>query len=214
LKKGGYTGVKGVISDYLDTRREEQLKVASERLERLEILHGMTHPRIANAENGTVTVEKAQKDDDSNDSEDDDFIKDFRSKRMQQLQTNNRPTYGTYSTLTPEDFVSVIDSIDPQTFVVVHLYESSVKESAMLHSALEKVAQIMDGVKFIELEAYEAKPGIDPICLPVILVYRGGELVRNEVRFTDGMVGQRGGGDCLDVEDVREKLEGFLVVSC
>jgi hypothetical protein len=59
----------------------------------------------------------------------------------------------------------------------------------MLHSALEKVAQIMDGVKFIELEAYEAKPGIDPICLPVILVYRGGELVRNEVRFTDGMVG-------------------------
>lgn len=199
----GNTGVRGVISDYLDTKREEQLKSATDELEQLEILNAMVNPARREA---VVAANKTRpQDDDENDSEDDEFLQKFRSERLKQLN-NSRPTYGTYTTLTPDEYVDLIDTIDPQTFVVVHLFESSIKESAMLHSALEKVSQIMDHVKFIEVEAYEAKPDLDLICLPVILVYIGGELHCNAVRFTDGLVDGRGSGDCLNVEDVREKI--------
>lgn len=201
--KGGNTGVKGVISDYLDTKREEQLEAATDRLERLEILNAVVNP--AKREVTAATIQTRPQDNDV-DSEDDEFLRQFRSERLKRLN-NSRPTYGTYSTVSPEEYVDLIDSIDPQSFVVVHLYESSVKESAMLHSAFDKIAQIMYHVKFVQVEAYEAKPDLDMICLPVVLIYKGGELVCNVVRFTDGLVDERGGGDCLDVQDVKEKLE-------
>ncbi|KAL7478775.1 hypothetical protein ACHAWX_000124 [Stephanocyclus meneghinianus] len=217
----GNTGVKGVIGDYFDARREEQLKSAMDRLERLEILHGVNRRRSrddgVSVENDRTGASHRPWDDDrSNCSEDDDddFLQSYRLKRLQQLSEKSSvsPTYGTYSALTPDEYVSLVDTIDPQSFVVVHLYESSIKESSMLHSALEKVAQIMEHVKFVEVNAYEAKPDLDGICLPVVLVYRGGELLYNSVRFTDGLVEEKGGGDCLDVEDVKEALENLGVV--
>ena len=201
--KGGNTGVKGVISDYLDTRCEEKLQAATDRLEQLEILNAMVNP----AKREPVAVEsKVSHRDEENDSEDDEFLQQYRSDRLKQLN-NSRQTYGTFTTVSPDEYVEIVDTIDPQTFVVVHLYRSSVKESAMLHSALEKLSQILEHIKFIEVDAYEAKPDLDMICLPVILVYKGGELVCNAVRFTDGLVDEKGGGACLDVEDVKEKLE-------
>ncbi|KAL3798812.1 hypothetical protein HJC23_004600 [Cyclotella cryptica] len=218
--KAGNTGVKGVIGDYFDVLREEQLRSATDRLERLEILRGMTRPRrredvVAVEHERSNSSHYSQDDDRSNGSEEDDeFLQSYRSKRMQQLVEKSAapPTYGTYMTITPDEYVSLVDTIDPQTLVVVHLYESSIKESSMLHSALEKVAQVMEHVKFIAVNAYEAKPDLDGICLPVVLVYRGGELLYSSVRFTDGLVEQKGGGDCLDVEDVKEALENLGVV--
>jgi len=218
--RAGNTGVKGVIGDYFDVRREEQLKLATDRLERLEILHGVTRRRsrkdgVSVENDRTDASHRAQDDDRSNCSEDDDeFLQSYRLKRLQQLHEKSSvpPTYGTYSTLTPDEYVSLVDTIDTETFVVVHLYESSIKESSMLHSALEKVAQIMEHVKFVEVNAFEAKSDLDGICLPVVLVYRGGELLYNSVRFTDGLVEEKGGGDCLYVEDVREALETLGVV--
>jgi hypothetical protein len=203
--KGGNTGVKGVISDYLDAKREEQLSAAADRLERLEILNAVVNPAKREV-TAAATIQNRPQDEGVESEDDDEFLQQYRSERLKQLN-NSRLTYGTYATVSPEEYVDLIDSTDPQSFVAVHLYESSVKESAMLHSALDKVAQIMEHVKFIEVEAYEAKPDLDMICLPVVLIYRGGELVCNVVRFTDGLVDERGGGDCLDVQDVKEKLE-------
>ena len=201
--KGGNTGVKAVISDYLDTKREQELNAATDRLEQLEILNAIVNP--ARREMTAATVKTRPQDE--TDSEDDEFLRQFRSERLKQLNNVCRPTYGTYTTVSPEEYVELVDTIEQSTFVVVHLYNSSIKECLMLHSALEKVSQIMDHAKFVEVEAYEAKPDLDLICLPVILVYKGGELVCNAVRFTDGLIDERGSGDCLDVHDVTEKLE-------
>ena len=199
--KGGNTGVKGVISDYLDTKREEKLQAATDKLEQLEILNSIVNPSKREA----VVRENKLLRDEENDSEDDEFLQQYRSERLKQLN-NSRPTYGTFTTVSPDEYVELVDTIDRQTFLVVHLYQSSLKESTMLHSALEKLSQIMEHIKFIEVDAYEAKPDLDLICLPVILVYKCGELVCNAVRFTDGLVDEKGGGACLDAQDVREKL--------
>lgn len=201
--KGGNTGVKGVISDYLDAKREEELNAATDRIKQLEILNAIVNPARREVTAGT---EKTRPQDE-NDSEDDEFLRQFRSERLKQLNVACRSTYGTYTTLSPEEYVELVDTIEQSTFVVVHLYNSSIKECLMLHSALEKVSQIMDHAKFVEVGAYEAKPDLDLICLPVILVYKGGELVCNAVRFTDGLIDERGGGDCLDITDVSEKLD-------
>lgn len=63
----------------------------------------------------------------------------------------------------------------------------------------------MNSVKLIEVNALEANPNLDTIILPAILIYKGGELVHNLVRFTDEL--PRGFG----VEEVREVL-GLLGV--
>ena len=46
----------------------------------------------------------------------------------------------------------------------------------------------------------EANSNLDMICLPAILIYRGGELIHNLVRFTDDLPKR------FSVDDVREVL--------
>ena len=62
------------------------------------------------------------------------------------------------------------------------------------------------GVKFIEVDALEANPNLDAICLPAILIYRHGELVHNLVRFDDDLPRDFGAGD------VRAIFEGLGVL--
>lgn len=208
LRSTGNTGVKGVIADYKEAQREEQLQKAEDRLDNIQRLQRATQPAIRPRDNA-LDEKKTQQpgidsdSDDDDDEDDDEFLKKFRMQRIAQLKekSNALPTFGTLSSKSPEDYVQLVDDMDPRVFVIVHLYEPSIAASRMLHSALDKVAQTMEHAKFIEVNALDANPNLDLICLPAILIYRGGELVQNMIKFTDGLP------KAFTVEDVKEALE-------
>lgn len=209
LRPTGNTGVKGVIADYKEAKREEQLQKAEDHLENMQRLQRATQPAIRPRDNALDDKKIQQLDCDSDDDDDDDeFLKQFRMQRIAQLKekSNASPTFGTLSSKCPEDYVQLVDEIDPRIFVIVHLYEPSIAASRMLHSALDKVAQTMEYAKFIEVNALDANPNLDLICLPAILIYRGGELVNNMIKFTDGLP------KAFTVQDVKEALEVAGVV--
>jgi len=213
LRPSGNTGVKGVIADYKEAKREEQLQKAEERLENMKRLQRATQPAIRPREesNGSEMKLGNNDSDSDNDDIDDEFVKQFRMQRLAQLQNKSNATqcpkiFGTLSSKTPDEYVELIDNIDPQVFVIVHLYEPSISESRMLHAALDKVAQIMEYAKFIEVHALAANPNLDLISLPAILIYKGGTLVHNMIKFTDGLP------KAFTVNDVKESLESVGVV--
>ena len=129
----------------------------------------------------------------------------------------------------PEEYVRLVDETgdDPDgPFLVVHLSSgggggasTETTRCRMLRSALEELASSSHchhsaganeeggvGVKFIEVDALEANPNLDAICLPAILIYRHGELVHNLVRFDDDLPRDFGAGD------VRAIFEGLGVL--
>ena len=209
LRPKGNTGVKGVIADYKEAQREEQLRKAEDHLDNMQRLQRATQPSIRPQEYASDEKKKLQADNDSDEDDDDDeYIKKFRMQRIAQLQnkSNALPTFGTLSSKSPEDYVELVDEIDPLVFVIVHLFEPSIAASRMLHSALDKVAQTMDYAKFIEVNALDANPNLDLICLPAILIYKGGKLVNSMIKFTDGLP------KAFTVGDVEDALEVAGVV--
>ena len=202
LRPTGNTGVKGVIADYKEAQKEEQLRKAEEHLDNMQRLKRATQPSIR-------PREPENDSEDEDDDDDNEFLKKFRMQRIAQLQNksnNALPTFGTLSSKSPEDYVELVDEIDPRVFVIVHLFEPSIPASRMLHSALDKVAQTMEYVKFIEVNALDANPNLDLICLPAILIYKGGELVQNLIKFTDGLP------HSFTMGDVKDALEEFIRV--
>ncbi|KAK1738724.1 phosducin-like protein [Skeletonema marinoi] len=209
LRPTGNTGVKGVIADYKEAQREEQLQKAEEELDNMQRLQRATQPSIRPRDTAANEMKKQHQGNDSDDDDDDDdeFLKQFRMQRIAQLQKSNAmPTFGTLSSKSPEDYVELVDDMDPRVFVIVHLFEPSMATSRMLHSALDKVAQTMEYANFIEVNALEANPNLDLICLPAILIYKGGKLVNNMIKFTDGLP------KAFTVGDVKEALEVAGVV--
>ncbi|EJK69054.1 hypothetical protein THAOC_09728 [Thalassiosira oceanica] len=204
MRRTGNTGVKGVIADYNEARQRKALDEAEERLERLEILRGATGP----ARQGRHSPRDSAADrEDGQHSDDDEFVKNYRTRRMSQLRDNaTLPSYGVYSRATPEEYCDLTDSIDPRCHLIVHLCEGSILPCRRLDSALDKLALCMPRAKFIRVDALEANPNLDAICLPAVLVYKSGELKHNLVRFTDELPRD------FTVEDVREVLEGIGVI--
>ena len=211
LRPSGNTGVKGVLADYREAKRIEQLTKDEERKDRLEALHRATRPavsdRISNGRKDVINDKNDSGDSELDDS-DDEFLQQFRSQRLAQLQSTStsHPTFGSLTQTSPEDYVTLVDTVDPQVFLIVFLYEPSILQCRQLQSILEKVAPSMNYAKFIEVNALDANPNLDTICLPAILIYKQGKLVHNLVRFTDDL--PKGYG----VDEVRNVFERIGVV--
>ena len=131
--------------------------------------------RMTTTKNGSVR----NGDSDDPDDSDDEFLKRFRNQRLAELQKSAAastawPTFGSLATVSPEEYVRLVDELDPRVHLVVHLYEPTIQKCQMLRSTLEKVAQCLQCAKFVEVRALEASPDLDTICLPVVLVYKGG----------------------------------------
>lgn len=228
LRPSGNTGVKGVLADYREAQQDEQLRKEEERLENMKALHRATHPAVrpTTISNNKHDNKHDNKNDDSSDNDsdfndsDDEFLKQFRNQRLAQLQntmttttttSSKLLTFGSMTIASPDEYVQLVDKLNPQSYLIVHLYEPSIVQCRMLQSTLEKVATMMNHAKFIQVSALEANPNLDTIILPAILVYRRGELVHNLVRFTEELPPVSRGG--FGVEEVREVLEGLLGVS-
>ena len=210
------TGVKGVLADYHAAKVEEKLHANEKKFDEYNAWYRMTHPAVRKSDNTDVNrvndeqvIVDKEEDGGSNNNDEDELIIIRRRRLMQlkeeqqQQQHQQLPRYGSLTCVTPDEYVNLVNNQqeyhDDTSYLIVHLAEYTIKQSCILHSVLEKIASLPNmeySHNFIEVEALIAKPNLDTICLPTVLVYQHGVLIHNLVRFTDDLPREFG------VEDV------------
>lgn len=73
-------------------------------------------------------------------------------------------------------FLDAVDKEDARVYVVVHLYEHCIKECGRVNAYLEILARRHAHTKFLRMVASTAKKDLDPIALPMLVIYRKGEV--------------------------------------
>ncbi|KAL7550752.1 hypothetical protein ACHAWF_013978 [Thalassiosira exigua] len=216
------TGVKGVLADYEAAREEDLRRIDEARLDREAALRRATRPAVrvrpeleqvgtADGDDDDGEGNGREENDDDGDDEEGEILKSLRRRRLAELRSRREilasaPRYGDPPSLvSPSEYVALVDALDPRSYLVVHLSDRSNSRSRALRESLERVAPLLDRAKFVEVDAREANPELDSICLPAVLVYKAGKLAKNWVRFTDDLRG-RGGA----AEEVRIALEGAM----
>lgn len=109
--------------------------------------------------------------------------------------------FGEVVSLGRDSFVEFIDSELPTTVVVIHLYQNTHRSCVRLREVLHDMARTYPTVKFGEMLSAHAAISFDDLALPVILVYKAGELMESFVKITEDI------GFNFDFDD----LEQFLV---
>lgn len=132
--------------------------------------------------------------DDDDDDDDDAFMRSYRQKRLLELQnaassaSSSADLYSEVEEVTPIQYAEAVDVTDPDTLLVVHLYEPHIPACADVNNHLDALARSsccrtsgLGGgkVRFLRLRATEAKSDLDLVGLPSLLAYRGGRLVQN-----------------------------------
>ena len=236
------TGAKGVLADHRAAKEEEAYRRQMEKRETDAILNravrgaamgpgevsisqaAMEERRRAErirdreAERGDTDGDGGSSDDD----DDDEFMRSYRQKRLLELQTasasactaanTNRPDYSEVEDVTPIQYAEAVDETDPDTLLVVHLYEPHIPACVDVHNHLDTLARShacgtssgSSSTRFLRLRATEAKSDMDLVGLPSLLVYRGGRLVHNWTPVTQQ----------LPPRFTAEDLQTLLLDSC
>ena len=151
--------------------------------------------------------------DDDDDDDDDDFMRSYRQKRLLEMKneatttkrhsniSGSSPQYGEVEDVTPIQYAEAVDETDANVTLVVHLYEPFIPACNDINNHLVTLARAMPSVRFVRLLATEAKPDFDPVALPSVLLYRGGEMVNNLTPVTEHLP------DRFTAEDMKNLLE-------
>lgn len=127
-------------------------------------------------------------DEDDDEFEDDEATRRYKLERLAQMQqaatsTAHLKKFGFLELIGVEDYIDRVDGAGhPQSFVVVHLYEEYLAPSVRLNFKLEELARKYDQVCFVAVPATDAKEGLDPEELPILIAYQGGEFVSSEIK--------------------------------
>jgi len=112
-----------------------------------------------------------------------------RMQLQQAPQTNLivKKKFGKIFALNRDSFVNAIDHEPSDSFVVVHLFQPHVAPCTKINSFLVQIARKYLLTKFCTIKSTDAKAGFDEIGLPVVMVYRAGELLQSFVRVHEDL---------------------------
>lgn len=106
-------------------------------LKRMTEGHTVPGSAAANATTAAATTGDSD-DDDDDDQGDEGFLGSYRRRRLEQLKaTAGRPQFGQIAEADRATFVSAVDTVDPRTSVVVHLYEPYIDACRRMNRFLE-----------------------------------------------------------------------------
>ncbi|KAJ1952684.1 hypothetical protein EC988_003416 [Linderina pennispora] len=205
---GPQTGVKGVIADYRHQRQTENARRAAATTAAQSEFSALISQRSIQASTKTIWTKDDESDTDSIDAllaDDDDaqFFDDYKQKRMDEITQKAAKTgLGYLRDATPDEYV---ETVERHKDVVVVLGNENVEVSARFERFIRGECGKYPHVVFLNVQAglcgFE-----DPEVLPIVLVYRNGDLKHNLVRVVD----QLKSGAGFEPEDVRRLLERVL----
>lgn len=107
----------------------------------------------------TTTTGESDDDDDDDDEGDEGFLGSYRRRRLEQLKaTAGRPQFGQIAEADRATFVSAVDTVDPRTSVVVHLYEPYIDACRRMNRFLE--VRRLCGLEIVRNVVARVQPGL------------------------------------------------------
>ncbi|MCJ1348281.1 hypothetical protein MMC31_006512, partial [Peltigera leucophlebia] len=182
------TGPKGVIAD---ARSFETAKKRSFR----QTLHAFSNGQSTLLLGGSKQKkqyerEKSASPDISADDDEDDFMRSWRAKRLDELanmnqdlrtrrQSPSQRKYGTLLAVDPSGYLDAVEKVPSDTTVVVLIYDDESILSVVVEDALQILARKHATIRFVKLHQLDAE--MDEIAVPGILAYKGGDCFANLV---------------------------------
>eukprot|EP00954_Amorphochlora_amoebiformis_P007147 555444-Amorphochlora_amoeboformis.AAC.1 len=188
--KASNTGPKGVKADYEEAKMIQAFKNlrAAMRAER-EIKKKATGKTnfvaaVNKAEKGASTRQGGDEDEDEDFDEDDDEFFDKYKKQQIELIKNSLPTFGSFNRVSRTAFIQETEKEHDLVYIVVHLYRNHIPSCIRLNLILEDLAPQFHHVKFLRTRANDLVEGFSDIALPMLLVYRGGDVAHTIPQVT------------------------------
>ncbi|KAJ1944774.1 hypothetical protein GGF37_002031 [Kickxella alabastrina] len=209
---GPQTGVKGVIADYrhkqLDQWQQHEIKMAAAK----SAYTSAAQRNIVDASNRTIWTkqdEQPASDTDllSNSEDDDDkFIAEYRNKRICELaHVAEKNGMDALRDATPDEYVDIVDERAQSGDCVVVVLVNASAASRRFESFVRALAAGFAEAVFLRVSAKECG-FVDASVVPIVLVYRGGELKHNLVRVVDHLSDPNG----FVSHDVTQLLDSIL----
>jgi len=192
IRGAGNTGPKGVLADYAEAKEQLRQRREAEKAEAWRKIERMA-----------ITVKN---DEGEEEMEEDEFLRQYRQKRLSEMQQAHRPTFGFLRSIDSSEYIDALEKEHREVFVVVHLYKNEFRECVKLNLILQNLAIKYPFVKFLKIISTEANPKYDDVGLPSLLVYRAGELVHCWVPITTKV------GKNFDSDDVEILLSKSKVI--
>ncbi|XP_066972897.1 phosducin-like protein [Macrobrachium rosenbergii] len=198
------TGPKGVLKDW---QRFKQLETENRKEQEREKVLLAKKLALSCRSHLDDEKEKEKKEEEDVDALiDEDFLRQYISKRMEEMMANTSMKSKFGHLISLEDGNSFLDAVDKEdkgVTVIVHIYDKEVSGCEAMNGCLACLAQDYPHVKFCKLPASAAgvSSRFKVTGLPALLVYKEGTLMGNFVRLTDEF------GDDFYATDV----ESFLI---
>lgn len=100
-----------------------------------------------------MTVEEIKDLDDDLDF-DDQFTRQYMANRMQEMKVKaTKIKYGQVMEISRDEYIREVTNADPESFVLIHLYQTSNEFCLLINQHLPSIAKIYGHVKFIKMIA-------------------------------------------------------------
>ncbi|KAJ1663025.1 hypothetical protein GGF38_003244 [Coemansia sp. RSA 25] len=184
---GPQTGAKGVVADYRHARREQRQRMEREAVvAKADYAAAVAMRDTHDSSGGQALWVKDEADSKCDDMDDDDlFFEEYRRKRMAELSHAAEQTLAdALIDATPSEYVEIVDretnSGAPVVVVLVNNSAVSRRLEGFIRAAAPKYAL----ATFVRVQAADCG-FVDSELVPIVLVYRHGELEHNMVRVVD-----------------------------
>lgn len=223
-KQGKNTGVKGILSDYRESKRFEKLENEEKQIERSDAFRRETEGSILNLGEQSISIaaeiqkkkeegrgESDSESDDSDFLDDDEFLQSYRRTRLLQMEKEKLNVYPVYGSVTEVDslikFADIIDQADSRVYCIFHLYNDSIPCCRLMNEHLQHIVKDIGTCRFFRLEACKVKENFDSVGFPCVLIYQGGKEVANLTPITEMM--ESSARDRFTIEDVKAVIMSF-----
>ena len=225
-KQGQNTGVKGILSDYRESKHNEKLENEQKQIERSDAFRRATEGSILNPGEQSISIaaeiqkkkeegrpggESDSESDDSDFLDDDEFLQSYRHTRLLQMEQEKLNAHPIYGSVTEVDslikFADIIDQADSRVYCIFHLYNNSIPCCRLMNEHLQHIAKDIGTCRFFRLEACKVKENFDSVGFPCVLIYQGGKEVANLTPITEMM--ESSGRDRFTIEDVKAVLMSY-----
>ncbi|KAJ2742638.1 hypothetical protein GGI19_006791 [Coemansia pectinata] len=187
---GPQTGAKGVVADYRHAQREQRQRMKQEAAAaQAAYADAVAMHSTLDSSGGQTLWTKDDTDPKAVNSDDDDddelFFQEYRRKRMAELsRIAEQSQANALIAATPSEYVEIVDQkADSGTPVAIILVDDSAV-SRRLEGFIRAAAPKYAHTTFVRVQAADCG-FVDADLVPIVLVYRHGELEHNMVRVVD-----------------------------
>ncbi|KAJ2745884.1 hypothetical protein GGI20_001830 [Coemansia sp. BCRC 34301] len=204
---GPQTGAKGVMADYRHACREQRQRMEQEAAAAKADYAGTVAMRSTQDSSGGQTLwVKDATDSECDDNDDNVFFEEYRRKRVAELShAADTSLADALIDATPSEYVEIVDQEANSGASVVTVLVNGSAVSRRLEDFIRAVASKYAHAIFVRVQAAECG-FVDSDLVPIVLVYRHGELEHNLVRVVDSL----GGPTSFEQRDVSRLLDKVL----